>query len=348
MYTISVDPKAVPKAIQILGDMVSSLKNVSEESVSKVRGQVLNQKKAVESDKYLRSMDHLYSTMYQQDTMGFTKEGPSANIKSLNAADLSDYASKLYVNENMSIGVTGSDFDVDSAWKIVQQAFNSSGSVAVSSKPHFFGSTVTDRNDNDEDSVLVTFAFDGLAKQSKELHKLLVVKELVGEFSKFSGAGDTHSSNLAEHVATERLANSFFTFNQSYSDSGFFGITLASHGRLLDDLCVGVISEFVRFAHNARPNEVQRAVTKYKNIVLAQDDGSAFMSKKIASANLSGFHVPTLKEQIESISSINENSIRALCRNHFMDVEPVVVGVGSTRLVPDYNQIRGYTHWWRI
>ena len=328
--------------------MVSSLKRVSNDQVSKVRGQVLNQKNATEACKYARTMDHLHSTTYQQHSLGFTKEGPRENIKVFDGETLSSFASGLYVNSNMSIGISGANVDLDSAYKTAAAQFQESGSAPSIKTPQFYGSSVTDRTDSEDDNCLVTFAFDGLPKGSRDLYKLLVVRELVGDFSKYSGAGDAHSGNLAEHLATEHLCDSFHTFNQSYSNCGFFGITLASQGRKLDDLCVLAISEFVRFAHNARPNEVQRAAARLKNVLLAQDDGAAFMSKRVASNLINDISNPTLKEQIAAISSINENSIRSICRTHFMDVEPVIVGVGNTRCVPDYNQVRGYTHWWRI
>jgi len=347
-FTVTVGSNNVDAAISVLSEMVNSLSNLTQEQVEQARPRALAQQKAALSCKYNRTMDHLHSIIYQKDSLGLAKEGKTENLQKLTAKSLSQYASENYTNGRMAIGVSG-NYDGDIA-KTVSAAFpvdkNPQPTPKQSAK--YYGSIVTERDDNEKDDVLVTVGYEGIPYCASNHYVMMLVKELVGDFSKYSGAGNNHSGRLAEYLATEKLCDSFTTFNQCYSDVGVFGITLASQGKYLDDLVGGVCSEFVRLAHNARPAEVERAKNKLVNKILARHNGSAVVSNDIAQFALLGVAPPTLSETLNNIAALNVDDVRNVCAEHFMDVEPAVVGIGSTRKVPDYNQVRGWTHWWRI
>ena len=177
---------------------------------------------------------------------------------------------------------------------------------------------------------------------------MLFRSEIVGDYDKWSGVGNNSSSRLAEVAGTENLADSFQTFSQSYSDAGLFGVTVATQGKNLDNLICEVCSEFVRLAHNARPSEVARAKLALQNKVLLGHDGVSTLSRKTAFETAQAGQNHTLKSKLDLIDEVTVERVRDLCTRKFTDTEPGLVGIGSTHWLPDYNQVRGWTHWWRI
>lgn len=347
-YTVSCLPKDVESVLQILGDMSSSISDVSKTQVDNIRHRVISHKLAAEKCKHNRAMDHLHSIIYQQDSFGFTKEGRIDVLEKINAKTLSQIGSEYYQNNNYSIGVSGNfskEKVHDAIGKIFSQKNNKSR--ASQSSPKFYGSVVTERDDTN-DSVLFTLGYDGVSKSHENYYPLALAKELLGDYCKYSGGANNHSSRLAEFVATENLCDSFSTFNLNYSDSGVFGITTNSYGKCLDYLVGEICSELVRLGHNARPGEFERAKSKLINKILSADEGSDNVSYRLALFAQLGLSPPTLRDEIESISEITIDRFRDACSEHFMDTEPAIVGIGSTRRVPDYNQVRGWTHWWRF
>eukprot|EP00339_Tiarina_fusa_P018566 CAMPEP_0117085040 /NCGR_PEP_ID=MMETSP0472-20121206/59820_1 /TAXON_ID=693140 ORGANISM="Tiarina fusus, Strain LIS" /NCGR_SAMPLE_ID=MMETSP0472 /ASSEMBLY_ACC=CAM_ASM_000603 /LENGTH=403 /DNA_ID=CAMNT_0004814211 /DNA_START=179 /DNA_END=1391 /DNA_ORIENTATION=- len=339
----------VTSAIEILGEMVNGLSNLSGEQIEAVRPRVIRHKEAVSNCKYSRSMDHLHSIIYQQDTLGLTREGSLTNLQSLDAKTLSNFASKNYSNSGMTLGVAG-NLNPSEVWDAACAAFPLEKSHSEFVEPptaKYYGSIVTDRDDSNDD-VIFTVGYEGVSISDPKMYPIMVVKELIGDFSKYSGAANNHSGRLAEFVATEGICDSFNCFNQMYTDCGVFGVTLVSQGKHLDTLVGSTVSEFVRLAHNARPAEVERAKVKLQNKILAAHNGPDTLSKHGAFYSSNGAFPPTLNDMMNDISNVSLDDIRETCGEYFTDTEPAVVAIGSTRRAPDYNQVRGWTHWWRI
>lgn len=348
-YTITCLPEYTDTAINILADMTKSLSNITDEQVSNSRNCVLQQKKKIESCKINRSLDHLHSIIYQQDSFGFTKEGSEKVLQNITAKTLNQYASEYYQNNRYSIGVSGV-CNTKNIFENIRTHFSAVGSPKLFDKPStpkYFGSVVTERDDTN-DNVTFTLGFEGTTSTHPNFYPLAIVKELIGNYSRYSGTGDNHSGRLGELLAHDDTCDSFSTFNYTYSDCGVFGIMAESQGKKLDPLVCEICHEFVRLGHNARPGEFERAKKKLKNRYLASCEGTDVKSKEIASFAKEGLETPSLKDRLDGIDDVSIEKFREVCCDHFMDTEPAIVGIGSTKNVPDYNQVRGWTHWWRI
>jgi len=347
-YTINVEASQLGAATKLLGQAVSNLAKITPDQVENVRYRALGEKAALENDKQYRAMDHLHSIVYQQGSLGLPVQGNTTNLQKMNAQTLTNLVHQFYTADNMALSVAGrvgNDFvrtAADSFGNLgtSREAFSSEGSK-------YFGSFVTERDDT-TDNVLVTIGYDGVSLVDEDAIVLQLVREMVGDYSKWTGVGNNSSSRLAEVTGTEGLADSFTTFNQSYSDAGLFGVSMNSQGKHLDSLVCEVCSEFVRLAHNARPAEVNRGKIALKNKILLAHDGVDRIARKIAQETLIDGYSHAIKSKLDQIDAITVDRVREVCTRKFTDTEPGVVGIGSTRKVPDYNQVRGWTHWWRI
>ena len=327
--------------------MITNLSSISNEEVNSVRDIVMNEKKHLEKDLDFRACDHLHSIAYQASSLALTRQGTFENLKNLSAADLQKVAKQYYGSVNMTIGAAG-NFQAQSFISSLEKNFQVPKGEAALNKPNIvFGSAVHERDDRTDDAH-ITIGYAGIARGSSDYYTLQAIRHMVGDYSKYNGGSNNHSQNLAELVATEKVVDSYHTFNHSYADTGLFGVSLRTHGKNLDDAVCYTVSEFTRIANSSRPSEISRAKNALRNEVLFERDGIDSLSKVLARNAFYGTEIRSFSHIIDKINQITPDSLRELAQNHFMDAEPVIVGIGSTRKLPDYNQIRGWTHWWRM
>lgn len=87
--------KDVPKAIEILGDIIQNAK-LAEAEIERERGVILREMQEVESNLQEVVFDLLHATAYQGTPLANTILGPTDNIRSINANDLRSYLNNHY------------------------------------------------------------------------------------------------------------------------------------------------------------------------------------------------------------------------------------------------------------
>lgn len=290
--------------------------------------------------------EHLHALAYQLSPYGNTITGVAETIQKLTVADVKSFIEQQFVAEKVAIAAAGhiKTSDLIKFIEPTTQKLPSGREVIVPAAPIFIGSSVHDHSDNTE-KVFVNIGFQGASASDADFVPLLVLRELIGSYSESSGVSNYSSTRIAELIGTEHLAKNFETFNLSYANSGIFGFRLETDTHSLEDIVCEVISELVRLAHNARPVEVSRAVLSTDNKLRSSYNNVSSISNLLAQQLLYGTPETSL---LETLQNTNERTIRELCARKFTDTDPVAVGIGNSLNFPDYNQIRGWTHWWRI
>lgn len=87
--------KDVPKAIEILGDIIQNAK-LADAEIERERGVILREMQEVESNLQEVVFDLLHATAYQGTPLANTILGPTDNIRSINAGDLRSYLNNHY------------------------------------------------------------------------------------------------------------------------------------------------------------------------------------------------------------------------------------------------------------
>eukprot|EP00168_Porphyra_purpurea_P016971 TRINITY_DN5679_c0_g1_i1.p1 TRINITY_DN5679_c0_g1~~TRINITY_DN5679_c0_g1_i1.p1 ORF type:complete len:253 (-),score=66.38 TRINITY_DN5679_c0_g1_i1:72-830(-) len=219
---------------------------------------------------------------------------------------------------------------------------------SASVKPVYTGSALTVADDRTNGETTVAVALEGASWSSPDHVPLLVIQSIVGNYDKALGGGKNLSSRLGELVATEDLARKFSSFNTCYNGTGLFGNYFVTTGDKTEDMTCEVLSEYVRIAHDVSDAEVERAKRRLKSATLMQTDGPSAACEEIGRQMMSlGRRVPPA-EMAARIDAIDTKTVRDVATRYFTDVEPAVVAVGDVTQFPDYNQIRGWTHWWRV
>ncbi|CAJ0826442.1 12631_t:CDS:2 [Entrophospora sp. SA101] len=243
--------------------------------------------------------------------------------------DLANYIKNNYTTDRMVLVGTGG-IDHDELVKLAEKHFSSLPSSPSplplgsghGEKPSFVGSEVRIRND-ELSQAHIALAVESVGWNSPDYYTMLVTQAIIGTWDRSFGSAAHTSSRLSHIIHKHQLANSFQSFNTSYSDTGLFGIYLISENvKQLDDL--------IHFTL-----EVERAKQQLKSSLLLNLDGTTAVAEDIGRQMVTTGKRLTPKELETIISKITVDDIRRVAGEYLWDKDVAVVGLG-----PDYNRVR--------
>lgn len=339
----------VPKVVDIISDITQNSK-IEEKDIEAEKGVILREMKEVNSQMEEVVFDHLHSIAFQNSPLAFTILGPEENIRSMKRGQLVDWINTHYTGKRIVIvGAGGVDHD-----KLVDQVNKKFSSIPKFNKidmengPHndtpFTGSMVNVRND-DEPHQHIAVAVRSVGWSHPDFFVFMLLQTLIGNWDKSLGGANNMVSNLAEKLATDKLANSLMTFNTTYKNTGLFGCyAVASPGDHNTELIRTIVKEWVRLSLKPNENELQRAKNKLKSSLLLQIDGTFSVAEDIGRQYLTIGRRMTPAEMFTRIDSVNLAQLQRVANEYLYDVDLSVVGVGATNQFPDYNEIRGWNY----
>lgn len=197
--------KDVPKAVEILGDIIQNSK-LGEAEIERERGVILREMQEVESNLQEVVFDHLHATAYQGTPLGNTILGPTKNIKSISRQDLKDYIDTHYSTPRIVLsaagGVKHNDL-VKLAEKELGGLKNSyDGKSAQLAPCRFTGSEVRVRDDS-LPLAHIAIAVEGCGWSDQDNVPLMVANTLIGAWDRSQGGGVNNASNLARASAED-------------------------------------------------------------------------------------------------------------------------------------------------
>lgn len=337
--TLSTD---VGSAVDILSDILQRSK-FEVDAIERERDVILREAEEVEKQKEEVVFDHLHASAFQSSSLGRTILGPQENIKSITREDLVAYIQNNYTPERMVLSAAGG-VDHDALVKLAETHFGSlKANTNISSKvskPRFYGSDVRARFD-DHPTAHIALAVEGASWTSPDYWSLLVAQSIVGSWERSLGAAGHVSSKLAQKIHEYDLANSFMSFNTSYTDTGLFGIyAVTENFQHIDDLVHYIQQEWHRLTMNVTDAEVFRAKNQLKTALLLALDGSTPIAEDIGrqmlvyGKRLSPWEIDGLIEQVSAAD------VMRVANKYIYDKEVCVVGYGPVEGLQDYNRIR--------
>ena len=108
------------------------------------------------------------------------------------------------------------------------------------------------------------------------------MQAMLGSWDKNAlGAADA-TSKLAQIFHSNDLGNSFMTFNTNYSDTGLFGVHVATEKNdALDDVAFAVMREFQNLIYQSQPEHVERAKQALKYSYFAPESSTSANAEEI-------------------------------------------------------------------
>ncbi|KAJ3090210.1 mitochondrial processing peptidase beta subunit [Quaeritorhiza haematococci] len=332
----------VPAAVEVLSDILQN-STFSEDAIERERDVILREAEEVEKQKEEVVFDHLHGAAFQGTGLGRTILGPRQNIKSITKQDLLNYIKEHYTPDRMVLSAAGG-VDHEALVKLAEKHFgaNQPGTAKKAQpKAHFTGSDVRARFD-DHPTAHIALAVEGVSWTSPDYWSLLVAQSIVGSWDRSLGAAGHVSSKLAQKLHKYNLANSFMSFNTSYSDTGLFGIyTITENFMGLDDLVHHIQREWHRLCLNVTDAEVFRAKNQLKTSLLLALDGTTPVAEDIGRQMLVYGKRLTPWEIDGLIEKVTAADVMKVAGEYLYDREVCVVGYGPIDGLQDYTRIRG-------
>ncbi|KND03123.1 mitochondrial processing peptidase [Spizellomyces punctatus DAOM BR117] len=336
--TLSSD---VNTAVEILSDILQG-STLSQDAIERERDVILREAEEVDKQKEEVVFDHLHASAFQRSPLGRTILGPAKNIKSITREDLVDYISTNYTPERMVLSAAGG-VDHEALVKLAEQHFGKMSpgeSRAKQPKAKFVGSDLRARYD-DHPTAHVALAVEGVSWTSPDYWALLVAQSIIGSWDRSLGAAPHVSSKLAQNLHKWGLANSFMSFNTSYSDTGLFGVYAVSEKTMhLDDLVHYIQQEWHRLAMSVTSTEVFRAKNQLKTSLLLALDGTTPVAEDIGRQMLVYGKRLTPWEIDGLIEKVTAQDVMKVAREYIYDKEVCMVGYGPVEALPDFNRVR--------
>lgn len=342
--------KDVPKAVEILGDIIQNSK-LGEAEIERERGVILREMQEVESNLQEVVFDHLHATAYQGTPLGNTILGPTKNIKSITRQDLKDYIDTHYNTPRIVLaaagGVQHNDL-VKLAEKELGKLKNSfDGKAATLSPCRFTGSEVRVRDDT-LPLAHIAIAVEGCGWSDQDNVPLMVANTLIGAWDRSQGGGVNNASNLARASAESELCHSFQSFNTCYKDTGLWGIYYVCDPMKCEEMMFNIQSEWMRLCTMVTEGEVERAKNLLKTNMLLQLDGTTPICEDIGRQMLCYNRRIPLHELEKRIDSVTAENIRDVAMKYIYDRCPAIAAVGPVENLPDYVRIRASMYWLRV
>ncbi|KNE57687.1 hypothetical protein AMAG_04547 [Allomyces macrogynus ATCC 38327] len=341
VYYARLFAQDVPRGVEILGDILQNSK-LDTGAIDRERAVILRE--ADEVDKQMEEVvfDQLHAAAFPDNSLGFTILGPRDNIRSLQRADLAEYIRTNYTADRMFI-VGAGKVDHAQLCALAEQHF---GTLPPGTgRPHFptpqfTGADVRLREDNMR-TAHVAIAVRGCGWRSKDHWPLLVASSMIGSWDRAAGNAFP-SSSLARYVAGQAdLANSFLSFNTTYSDMGLWGTYLTSDNReKLSDLVRVTLREWARLATDPTVEEVEQAKLQLKTSLLLALDGTSPVAEEIGRQMLVFGTRHSIAEIAAQVDAVTIDDVVRVAREYVFDRDLAIVSVGPIEAVPQYDEIR--------
>lgn len=348
VFYAQVFKKDVPKAVEIIGDMLLNPK-LDDAAIEQERRTILRELEEVQAITEEVVFDSLHETAFAGSGLGRTILGTKEQISSLTKDQLRNHIEANFFGPRVVVAGSGA-IDHDQLASLAEDHFGKlpssppAGTAAVQDTPRFTGSEIRYRDDS-MPLAHVAVAVESAGWTSPHAYSLMVMQTLLGAWNRTSSAGKDMNSELAQAAAAGSLCHSFSAFNTSYKDTGLFGVYFVSEPKSTQDMAFQTMEQLVRLCHNVSSEEVARAKAQLKAGVLMSIDNNASKCDEIGRQLLTYGRRISPAEVFARIDAVDVEAITTTARAFINDAEPAISAIGNVHELPDYNWWRRHTYW---
>ena len=290
----------LPLAVDLLGDILLH-STFDEEELARERAVVIQEIGQANDTPDDQVFDFLQEVAFPGQPMGRTVLGTPERVASFSRDHLMDYMGHHYRAPRMVVGAAGG-VDHDRLVELAGNAFADLGTVDESHRDASIYGGGEHRQEHDLEQVHLTMAFPSVSFDHPDFYAVQVLSTVLG---------GGMSSRLFQEVREKRgLAYSVFSFAQSYSDTGVFGIYAGTGEREVAELAAVVSEQMNLAAKEITEEETARARAQHKAGVLMGLESSSGRCEQLARQLLIfGRPIPP-SELIAKVDAVDAASIR--------------------------------------
>lgn len=308
-YARCVDEQ-IDRALDVLSDMVLN-PSFPEEEVEKEKKVVIEEMKMYRDspDDYL--FEEFSSKMFEGHQLGRPILGFEETVSAFTRDDLYDYMRERYRPGNLLISVAG-NVDHDKVVELVNSYFGEVSAAETSNGAQPMQEMNTDK-------LLLTKSIEqthylvgrrGLHYDHDDKYLLLLANTVLG-----GGMSSRLHQNVREKYG---YCYSIQTFNQSYSDSGIWGVYVGTDREYVEHVHELVVAELGKISNEIIPaKELDEAKSQLKGKLLLSQENTSNRMMRLAKSELYFDRFITLDELEENIEKVTAEDIQRFAKQFF-------------------------------
>lgn len=302
------------QALDVLSDMVLH-PSFPEDEVEKEKNVVIEEMKMYRDSPSDYLFENFSRKMFEGHPLGRPVIGFEETVSGFNRQDLYDYMSDRYQPDNLLVSVAG-NMEHQEVVKLVKDYFND----------------VTAKEDNDYDPPLTPYKKDkqtlkkaieqthlilgrrGLHYDHPDKYKLLLTNTILG-----GGMSSRLHQNVRERYG---YCYTISSFNQSYKDTGLYGIYVGTDKDYVDHVEELIFKELQKLSNEPVPQkELDEAKAQLKGKLLLSLESMSNRMRRLAKSEIYFERYVTLDELVSNIDAVTVEDVQEFSGNFFEDSE---------------------------
>ncbi len=300
----------IERALDVLSDMVLN-PSFPEEEVEKEKKVVIEEMKMYRDspDDYL--FEEYNSRMFKGHELGRPVLGREETVSSFTRDDLYQYMEERYRAGNLLVSVAG-NVDHNDVVSLVEYYLGNLPTLNVENEDQPLTEFDTSRLELTKPIEQTHYILGrrGLNFDHEDKYLLLLANTVLG-----SGMSSRLHQNVREKYG---YCYSIQTFNQSYTDSGMWGVYVGTDKEYVEHVHELVVAELNKISEELVPEkELSEAKAQLKGKLLLSQENTSNRMMRLAKSELYFDRFVTLDELVENIDSVTAEQILRFSKEFF-------------------------------
>lgn len=298
------------RALEVLSDMVLH-PSFPEEEIAKEKKVVIEEMKMYRDspDDYL--FEEFSNAVFKGHSLGRPIIGFEDTVSAFTRQDLYDYMSERYRPDNLIVAVSG-NMEHERVVELAAGYFGGLESESTETEKD----TLTDYEKDklqltrDIEQTHLILGRRGLNYDHEDKYKLLMANTILG-----GGMSSRLHQNVREKYG---YCYSITTFNQSYSDSGLFGVYVGTDRDYVEHVRELIVRELDRLrGEKVGEQELSEAKAQLKGKLMLSLESMSNRMSRLAKSELYFGRFVTLDELVEHIDAVEAEGLRDFSEKFF-------------------------------
>jgi len=308
-YSRCLDTK-LPLALDVLTDMVRN-STFPDEEMEKEKKVVLEEMKMYADSPQDVVFEEFSSQVFNKHPIGRPIIGFEDTVSSFTRQNLFDYMEDRYQPSNLLLAVAG-NVNHDEVVKMVEELMDQPNQKTVEpvNQPLTPYEPSRKKVTKPIEQTHMIIGRRGLEFNHEDKYLLLLANTVLG-----SGMSSRLHQNVREKYG---YCYSIGTFNQSYTDSGLFGVYIGTDKEYVEHVREIIDLEFEKIRTEEVPDkELKEAKAQLKGKLLLSQESTSNRMTRLAKSELYFGRFVSLDELVKNIDAVTAEDLKQFCGNFF-------------------------------